>query len=174
MNSNGHHKLNWPNPFTSFAKGLSVTFKTMFKQPVTLKYPEERAPLPERFRGLLHNDVETCIACTLCATACPVDCFEIEFEKPPAGSPRKRILTKFNIDMIKCMFCGLCTEVCPPESLTMTGGYEGSVDKRDELVFRFVKGNKAAVLAAAEDEAKKAREIAAQKAASTPSDQPQA
>jgi NADH-quinone oxidoreductase subunit I len=164
MSTTNGHKLCWPNPVTSFAKGLKVTFMTLFKQPVTLKYPEERPPLPERFRGLLHNDIETCIACTLCASACPVDCFEIEFEKPPAGSPRKRILTKFNIDMIKCMFCGLCTEVCPPESLTMTGGYEGSVDKRDELVFRFVKSNKASVMSAAEEEARQAQAIAAKAA----------
>ena len=146
-----------------------MTFLHLFRKPQTLKYPEERAPLPERFRGLLHNDVETCIACTLCATACPVDCFEIEFEKAPTGSSQKRILTKFNIDMIKCMICGLCTKVCPPESLTMSGGYEGSVDQRSDLVFRFIKPNaKAELMAAAEVEAK-ANLAKAAKAAAAPS-----
>lgn len=156
--------------FIALLKGMRVTFMTMFKKPQTVKYPEERPALPERFRGLLHNDVETCIACTLCATACPVDCFEIEFEKAPTGSPQKRILTKFNIDMIKCMFCGLCTEVCPPESLTMSGGYEGSVDRRSDLVFRFIKpGAKSEIMAGAEAEAKAALAEKAAKAAAAPS-----
>ena len=33
-------------------KGMAITFKHIFRKPVTVSYPEERLPLAPRYRGL--------------------------------------------------------------------------------------------------------------------------
>ena len=33
-------------------KGMKLTFKKLFTKPVTINYPEEKAPQSPRFRGL--------------------------------------------------------------------------------------------------------------------------
>ena len=38
--------------FLELLKGLSVTFRYMFARKITVQYPEERAPMSPRFRGL--------------------------------------------------------------------------------------------------------------------------
>src|SRR5687768_18531687 len=77
-------------------KGLALTFKYNVRalyEPrdggnpnqaiYTEQYPLEAARVSERFRGAprLNLDPDTsgtlCIACDLCALACPVDCIEV-------------------------------------------------------------------------------------------------
>src|SRR5438105_1139260 len=55
----------------------------------------------DRFRGHLHNDIERCIVCKACATACPIDCFWIDGEKTEANKLRP---SRFDIDLLKCMY----------------------------------------------------------------------
>ena len=57
-------------------KGLSVTWKEMFRRKTTINYPEEKTPQSPRFRGLhalrrYPNGEERCIACKLCEAVCP-------------------------------------------------------------------------------------------------------
>src|SRR4026209_2655072 len=70
-----------PNPIES-VKGFAVTFKQIFKKPITQQYPEYKRPLYPRFRGrhrlpLHQNGLEKCIGCSLCAAACPADCIRV-------------------------------------------------------------------------------------------------
>lgn len=116
-------------------KGMAVPFKYMFQKTTTVQYPEERKNITERFRGLLINDVPKCIVCELCAKACPVQCIKIQKIR---GDDKKFIAHQFDIDITTCLFCGLCTEACPTGSLSMEGGYEGSVYQKEELVAHFV------------------------------------
>jgi NADH-quinone oxidoreductase subunit I len=63
-------------------KGFGVTFKHIFKQPITQQYPEYKRPVYPRFRGRhrLHrhaNGLEKCVGCSLCAAACPSDCIRV-------------------------------------------------------------------------------------------------
>ena len=47
-----------------------------FKQPegsVTLKYPYEAIPVPEIGRYRLHNEIDDCIVCDLCAKVCALE-----------------------------------------------------------------------------------------------------
>src|SRR5438477_3527890 len=65
------------------AKGMSVTFKEMMSPTVTENYPDEPPKLQERFRGVHElqrdeNGLEKCVACFLCAAACPSTCIYIE------------------------------------------------------------------------------------------------
>ena len=60
-------------------------------QNYTEQYPKERPKVAERFRGAprLNNDPVTgetlCIACNLCALACPEHCIEVGWERDRAG-----------------------------------------------------------------------------------------
>jgi NADH-quinone oxidoreductase subunit I len=71
-------------------RGLLVTF--WHQKPsaiVTEQYPLERPPVAERFRGAprLNNHPETnqtlCIACDLCAKACPENLIVVGSERDP-------------------------------------------------------------------------------------------
>ena len=67
----------------AIAKGMGVTFKEMLSPTVTEYYPEEPPKFEERFRGVHvlqrdENGMEKCVACFLCAAACPSNCIYIE------------------------------------------------------------------------------------------------
>lgn len=98
---------------------------------VTQQYPKEPSVLPPRYRGMLFNDVQKCIACNLCAKECPVDCIVVT----GVGKGKARRADVFTIDFNKCMWCNLCVEVCPVESLYMTHEFEVTFrDRRDMFV----------------------------------------
>ncbi len=149
--------------------GMGVTlghFLRIRKHNVTLQYPEERWPQPQRaigfhqdnynvIRSRLHVDIDDCIGCFQCQRACPVDCIKIETVKVPkdtdlgttSNDTKKRLLvTRFDIDLSECCYCNLCTYPCPEDCIYMTGGpnskkhpidYEFSTYDRSDLIFRF-------------------------------------
>jgi formate hydrogenlyase subunit 6/NADH:ubiquinone oxidoreductase subunit I len=128
-------------------KILSIEDPAYFKQKggvVTTLYPYESIPVPDNGRYRLHNEMEDCIVCDLCAKVCPVDCIAIdpikstvEIGKTSDGSTRRIYAATFDIDMAKCCYCGLCTTVCPTESLTMTKAYDYSEFDIRNMVYHF-------------------------------------
>ncbi len=107
-------------------KGLSITGKFFFGKKFTLHYPDEKAPISPRFRGLhalrrYPNGEERCIACKLCEVVCPALAITIESEMRDDGTRRT---TRYDIDLTKCIFCGFCEESCPVDSIVETGIYE--------------------------------------------------
>jgi NADH-quinone oxidoreductase subunit I len=149
---------------SSSLKGLALTLKHLwdarFKRPmigiedpdyfnqktgiVTLEYPHEAIPVPDNGRYRLHNEIDDCIVCDLCAKICPVNCIEIEpvksteeIGKTSDGSTKRIYAAKFDIDMAKCCYCGLCTTVCPTECLTMTKTYDYSEFDIRNMVYHF-------------------------------------
>src|SRR5947208_13693151 len=67
-----------PQPVDTL-KGFGVTFKQIFKKPLTMQYPEYTRPVYPRFRARHRlwrheNGPEKCDGCSLCAAACPADC----------------------------------------------------------------------------------------------------
>lgn len=128
-------------------KPLGVDNANYFDQQtgiVTLQYPHEAIPVPDNGRYRLHNEIDDCIVCDLCAKICPVNCIEIEAIRSPEeigktsdGSTKRLYAGKFDIDMAKCCYCGLCTTVCPTECLTMTKTYDYSEFDIRNMVYHF-------------------------------------
>ena len=159
------------------AKGMRITARYGVdpREEVTLQYPEERWEIPEGYRGFLHNDIKTCISCSMCVKVCPVDCISLEAVR---GADKKMVLASYDINIGRCMYCGLCVEVCPPKSLKHTAGYEMASESRGELILHFIAEDAGEVKArvarqvaeaAAKAEAAKAEDQAAAKAAEVPS-----
>ena len=94
----------------------------------TEQYPEERPSVAERYRGAPRLNVhpetnETlCIACNLCALACPETLIVVGAERNK--ETRRKELTTFIYDTSRCMFCGLCEDACPVDALELTQDFE--------------------------------------------------
>ena len=124
-----------------FLQGLGLTFKTMFKKPVTVQYPREKEEHAPRTRGVIALQEENCTVCMLCARDCPVWCIFIEGHKdqgPPrreGGKPRLAPkLDRFDIDYSLCMYCGICVEVCPFDALHWSPEFEYSEPRISTLL----------------------------------------
>ena len=119
-----------------FLQGLKLTFRTFFTRPVTLQYPEKKMQMFPRFRGLhelKRNETGQliCVACELCAAACPAGCIRIE----PAESPAHRRFPRiYDIDLSRCIFCGFCVEACPYGAIVLREGYEMADYSRQDLI----------------------------------------
>ncbi|WP_078120528.1 NADH-quinone oxidoreductase subunit NuoI [Thiosocius teredinicola] len=117
-------------------KGLSLTGRYFFAHKFTLQYPEQKAPVSPRFRGLhalrrYPNGEERCIACKLCEAVCPALAITIEAEPRDDGSRRT---TRYDIDLFKCIYCGFCEESCPVDSIVETRVYEYHFENRGEQI----------------------------------------
>ncbi|MDR0498172.1 MAG: NADH-quinone oxidoreductase subunit I [Holophagales bacterium] len=134
----------WP-----VAKGLFITLKhflrqilTTTKKRQTVQYPEMKRPVSDGYRGLhelkRHEDNSIkCVACFMCAEACPARCITIDAEEfgdlnTLQGIAEKRPVL-FQIDMLRCIFCGMCQEACPKDAIWLRKNYELSCKSRDEM-----------------------------------------
>jgi NADH-quinone oxidoreductase subunit I len=128
--------------FREIAQGMSLTFRTMFKKPITVQWPEEQKPATPRHRGrhILHrydNGLERCIGCELCAAACPVGCIYVgpaENPKDHPISPGERYAERYEINLMRCIYCGYCAEACPTEAITLGPRFELADYRRERTV----------------------------------------
>ena len=115
------------------AKGMALTFKHLFRHPITTQYPEERLTVSRRIRGNeLVWDKEKCTGCATCAKSCPQGAIQIITSVNTEEN--KYVVEKFEVDIGYCIFCGLCVESCPYEALFMSYDYERARYRRQELV----------------------------------------
>lgn len=126
--------------------GMKVTLKNFtsnLKDTSTIptrEYPEEQPQdISERYRGLhrlthREDDSIRCVACFMCATACPAECIFIEAQERTDGIDEKEPKV-FNIDLLECVFCGYCVEACPCDAIRMdTGIFSIIAASREEFV----------------------------------------
>ena len=109
--------------------GLKVAMKhTIAQHSVTEQYPEQKPDLPLNYRGVhrLNRDEQgrvRCVACMMCATACPAHCISIVAEDASKDWPdRDKRPQSFVLDELRCIFCGMCEEACPCDAIRMDTG----------------------------------------------------
>jgi len=117
-------------------RGLTVTMRYFFQPKFTIRYPEEKTPKSNRFRGLhalrrYPNGEERCIACKLCEAVCPALAITIDSEQREDGTRRT---TRYDIDLFKCIYCGFCEESCPVDSIVETSFHEFHFENRGENI----------------------------------------
>jgi NADH-quinone oxidoreductase subunit I len=123
--------------------GLMVTLKhfvrnLLGKKMYTIEYPEKRRDYSHRFRG--HHILTSrpdgslrCVACYLCAQACPAECIHIEASEHPDVNIEKYPVV-YEIDMLRCIFCGYCVDACPEEAIIMSNNYDMAYFTREQSI----------------------------------------
>jgi NADH-quinone oxidoreductase chain I len=123
--------------------GLMLTLKhfvrnLLGKKMYTIEYPEKRRDYSHRFRG--HHILTTrpdgsvrCVACYLCAQACPAECIHIEASEHPDVNIEKYPVV-YEIDMLRCIFCGYCVDACPEEAIIMSNNYDMAYFTREQSI----------------------------------------
>jgi len=127
-------------------KGLAVTIKHFFSKPFTIRYPEEKRELAERFRGVQYLKIDEeglplCNACSMCAKVCPTGAIKVVAAKEKIDGKR-RVPETFDIDLTRCMFCLFCEESCPSGAITMGHEFETSALSREECMRNYEQLNK--------------------------------
>ncbi|MBK7384059.1 MAG: NADH-quinone oxidoreductase subunit I [Flavobacteriales bacterium] len=110
-------------------RGLSITIRHFLRKKPTIKYPEQKRPIAEIYRGqhILKRDEkgrERCTACGLCAVACPAEAITMVAAERKPGEEHlyreEKYARIYEIDMLRCIFCGDCEEACPKEAIFLT------------------------------------------------------
>jgi len=133
----------------AIAKGMSITAREAFAPTEVENYPDGPGPLrgavlESRYRGAHElqrdeNGLEKCVACFLCAAACPANCIYIEAADNTSEtriSSSERYAKVYNIDYNRCIFCGYCVEACPTDAITHGHGFELATLNATNLVMR--------------------------------------
>ena len=121
--------------------GLKTTVSHIFSKKRTESYPEQEPTLPPNYRGVhrLNRDDQDrvkCVACYMCATACPAHCIDIVAAPAPAGwTDREKYPETFVIDELRCIYCGMCEEACPVDAIELTTLYDLTGLSREQLIF---------------------------------------
>ncbi len=114
-----------------------AVFLHSFRKRETVQYPEQKPYLAPRYRGriVLTRDPdgeERCVACNLCAVACPVDCIALQKAESDDGRWYPEF---FRINFSRCILCGLCEEACPTLAIQLTPDFEMCEYDRQNMVY---------------------------------------
>jgi NADH-quinone oxidoreductase subunit I len=123
--------------------GMWLTFKNMMGtlfggQSSTIQFPEQKRAHSVRYRGVhiltvRQDGSPKCVACYMCATACPAECIYIEAGERPEKLIEK-YPTRFEIDLLRCVYCGFCVDACPEEAILMSQENDLVGTTRAELI----------------------------------------
>ncbi|MBI2205939.1 MAG: NADH-quinone oxidoreductase subunit I [Candidatus Rokubacteria bacterium] len=119
------------------SRAMGVTFRNLWRRPVTVMYPDVRRVYPDRFRGILaltydtETGEENCIGCRLCELICPPQVIKVEMLKAKERNWAKT----FTLELYACEFCELCVQVCPTDAIIMLKTFElATADRRTMLL----------------------------------------
>ena len=124
------------------ARAMGRTFRHLVRKgSFTVRYPEERRVPPEGYRGEHYlkrdeNGRVKCVACFMCAAACPARCIHIEAgPTPPDWKDREKYPVRFEIDLLRCIYCGMCEEACPVDAIALSRTFTIVAESRREKVY---------------------------------------
>ena len=107
---------------------------------VTIYYPEEMRPdfspinRGKHILTLRKDGDPQCVACYMCATACPAFCIHIVAGPHPDPAIEK-FPVRFDIEIDKCVFCGYCEEACPVDAIRLTTVVHLPDYKRENMIY---------------------------------------
>ncbi|MEW6073517.1 MAG: NADH-quinone oxidoreductase subunit I [Planctomycetota bacterium] len=160
MKALGRYVSNVVDAVVTTAVGMRITARYLLQKPITVQYPDERLPVPDRFRGVHYLEQEKCINCLACARACPVACIEMDAVR----HGKELEWVKFTIDYQKCMFCELCVYPCPKDCIHMGTEFAMVSEDRRDFVYDLLSyrgmARDAKVRMAEAEKAKQAKEAA--------------
>ena len=107
--------------FMNFAKTVMTN---LFSKPATRNYPFEPRVYPERTRGQIGIDIDSCIFCGICSKKCPTGAIAVD-----------RAQKTWKIERFGCIQCGSCVENCPKKCLHMQQNYPQPADNKYEESF---------------------------------------
>jgi formate hydrogenlyase subunit 6/NADH:ubiquinone oxidoreductase subunit I len=85
---------------------LKDILESTFTKSATQRYPIEKIPPPERYRGELFFDPKACTGCSLCVKDCPSKAIELTIFDRAA----KHYVMTYHKD--RCVYCGQCVVNC--------------------------------------------------------------
>ena len=99
----------------SILNTIWYVFLHTFQKRITVQYPEEKPYLAPRYRGriILSRDPdggERCVACYLCAVACPVSCIALQATEDEHG---RRYPEFFRINFSRAFSVGIARRPAP-------------------------------------------------------------
>jgi NADH-quinone oxidoreductase subunit I len=129
--------LTWIRWLFAWARGKGAAAP---RGATTVYYPAEvRSDFSPINRGkhiltMRANGDSQCVACYMCATACPAFCIHIVAGEHPDPAIEKHPV-RFDIEIDKCVFCGYCEEACPVDAIRLTPDVHLVDYRRERMVY---------------------------------------
>lgn len=96
----------------SFFSIFKIILRSLFKKPVTVKYPFEKKVFFKNTRGHVAVNIDQCIFCGICQKKCPTGAITVSKEEK-----------KWTVNRLKCIACSSCQENCPKKCIVMNNSY---------------------------------------------------
>ena len=117
--------------FSIAAMAMELMESLLVRKPATVAYPIERLTPPDRFRGRMKYDPESCTLCGLCQRDCPADVIKVVRKRVEREDGKKETVGHVEFEMDRCIFCGQCAYSCNSGSITFSKEFELAQPTRD-------------------------------------------